>query len=200
MKWTQPSSPDAPQARQDGVVSAHNLHSSARRREGLLCTRRPWELMWQMKMVEQADLQAVSEHLMELDSRIERGTHRIARVCRTIQSARNWRLPGIGPLTAPALVATRRFRTDGIGRLGWAWCLGNIQWWQGALGRDLETRQSICADAADSWGARRRATSRAANRYAGAVVVRTHTPQRHQCRRGGLSQQKCPSDLGLVGP
>ena len=75
-----------------------------------------------------------------------------------------------------------------------------FQWGQGALRRDFETRQSVCADAADSWGARRRAASRAADRYAGAVAVRAQTPQRYQCGRGGLSQQKCPGDLGLVGP
>ena len=45
---------------------------------------------------------------------------------------------------------------------------------------------------------RRRAAGRATDRYAGTVVVRAHTPQRHQCGRGRLRQQKCPSDLGLV--
>jgi hypothetical protein len=71
---------------------------------------------------------------------------------------------------------------------------------QGDLRRDFETRQSICADAADSWGARCRAAGRAEDRYAGAVAVRAHTPQRHPCGRGGLHQQTCPGDLGLVGP
>jgi hypothetical protein len=75
-----------------------------------------------------------------------------------------------------------------------------FQWRQGAVRRDLKTRESVCADAADSWGARRRAAGRAADRYAGTVAVRAHTPQRYQCGRGRLSQQKCPSDLGLVGP
>ena len=75
-----------------------------------------------------------------------------------------------------------------------------FQWRQGALRRDFETRQSVCADAADSWGMRRRAASRAADRYTGAMAVRAHTPQRHQCGGGRLSQQTCPGDLGLVGP
>jgi hypothetical protein len=30
-----------------------------------------------------------------------------------------------------------------------------FQWRQGAVRRDFDTRQSVCADAADSWGARR---------------------------------------------
>ena len=75
-----------------------------------------------------------------------------------------------------------------------------FQWRQGALRRDFETRQSVCAAVADSWGTRRRAASRAADRYAGAVVVRAQTSQRHQCGCSGLSQQTCPGDLGLVGP
>jgi len=75
-----------------------------------------------------------------------------------------------------------------------------FQWGQGTVRRDFETRQSVSADAADSWGAVRRAAGRAADRYAGTVAVRAHAPQRHQCSRGGLSQQKCPGDLGLVGP
>src|SRR5207248_1529634 len=38
--------PHEPETRQDGVVRAHNIHSSAGRREGLLCTSRHWGLMW----------------------------------------------------------------------------------------------------------------------------------------------------------
>ena len=75
-----------------------------------------------------------------------------------------------------------------------------LQWGQGQVRRDFETRQSVCADAADSWGASRRAACRAEGGYAGAVAVGAQTPQRHQCRRSGLSQQKRPGDLGLVGP
>ena len=75
-----------------------------------------------------------------------------------------------------------------------------FQWGQGALRWDVDTRESVCADAPDSWGTRCRAASRTADRYAGAMAVRAHTPQRHQCGRGGLSQQQCPSDLGHVGP
>ena len=49
----------------------------------------------------------LSEQLTELDARIERGTHRIARVYRTHPVCQKLAaVPGIGPLTATALVAT----------------------------------------------------------------------------------------------
>ena len=144
--------------------------------------------------------------LTELDARIERVTHRVERVFRAHPVCQKLAaVPGIGPLTATALVATvgrpQAFQQrPASGGLVGAGASAIFQWGQGALRRDFETRQSVCADAADSWGARRRAASRAADRYAGTVAVRAQTPQRYQCGRGRLSQQKCPSDLGLVGP
>jgi transposase len=143
--------------------------------------------------------------LTELDARIERVTHRVECLFRAYPVCQKLAaVPGIGPMTATALVATvGRPQAFHNGRHLAAW-LGLVpaifQWRQGALRRDVETRQSVCADAADSWGARRRAAGRAADRSAGAVAVRTQTPQRHSCGRGRLSQQKCPGDLGLVGP
>ena len=108
--------------------------------------------------------------LTELNARIERVTHRIARVYRTHSVCQKLAaVPGIGPLTArhcwrPS-VGLRRFTTAGIWRRGWGWCLVNIpvgarfQWGQGQVRRAFETRQSVCADAPDSWGASRRAAS-----------------------------------------
>ena len=70
------------------------------------------------------------EPLTELDSRIERVTHRVERVSRAHPVCQNLAaVPGSGPLTATALVATvgpRRFTTDDTWRPGWGWCLGNI--------------------------------------------------------------------------
>ena len=148
----------------------------------------------------------LSEQLTELDSRIERVTHRIERVYRTHPVCQKLAaVPGIGPLTATALVATvgrpKHFTTDGTWRPGWGWCRGNIPVGQGAVRRDFETRQSVRADAADSWSARCRAACRAADRYAGAVAVCAHTHRKGtHVAADGLFQQKCPSDLGLVGP
>lgn len=146
------------------------------------------------------------EQLKDLDSRIERVTHRVERVYRAHPVCRKLAVvPGIGPLTATALLATvgqpEAFHN---GRHLAAW-LGLVprqysSGGQGAVRRDIETRQSVCADAADSWGARGCAACRTEDRYAGAMAVRAQTPQRHQCGRRGLSQQKCPGDLGLVGP
>ena len=144
--------------------------------------------------------------LTALDSRIERVTHQIARVYRMHPVCQKLAaVPRIGPWTATALVATvgrpQAFR-NGRHLAAWlgAGASALFQWGQGAVRRDFETRQSVCADAAESWRARCRAAGRAADRYAGAVAVRAHTPHRHPCGRGGLSQQQCPGDLGLVGP
>ena len=70
----------------------------------------------------------LSEQLTELDARIERVTHRVERVyqahpvCQKLAA-----VPGIGPLTATALLATvgrpQAFRN---GRHLAAWCRGNI--------------------------------------------------------------------------
>ena len=147
------------------------------------------------------------EQLVELEQRITKVNQRLDRlfnthpVCRKLAA-----VPGIGPLTATALLATvGRPQAFHNGRHLSACLVGAgvsaiFQWRQGALRWDFETRQSVCTDTADSWGARRRAASRAADRYAGTVAVRAQTPQRHPCGRRGLSQQKCPGDLGLVGP
>ena len=69
--------------------------------------------------------------LTELDVRIERVTHRVERVFRAHPVCQKLAaVPGIGPLTATALVATvgrpQAFPTAGIWRPGWGWCLGNI--------------------------------------------------------------------------
>ena len=54
-----------------------------------------------------APFAALSAQLTALDSRIERGTHRIERVYRTHPVCQKLAaVPGIGPLTAPALWAT----------------------------------------------------------------------------------------------
>ena len=117
---------------------------------------------------------------------------------RTTKSIGDWSVDGHGSGGDRRSTSGVSERTASGGRVG-PGASAIFQWGQGALRWDFETRQSVCADAADSWRARRRATSRAADRCAGAVAVRAHTP-RYQCSRGRLSQQQCPSDLGLVGP
>jgi transposase len=96
------------------------------------------------------------EHLTDLDARIERVTHRIEHVYRTHPVCRKLAaVPGMGPLTATALLATvgrpQVFHNGpASGGLVGAGASAIFQWPQGAVRQDFETRQSVCANVAHS--------------------------------------------------
>src|SRR5215831_2387706 len=146
------------------------------------------------------------EQLTELESRLARVTERVERlfrahpVCRKLAA-----VPGIGPLTATALLAAvgrpQAFRN---GRHLAAW-LGLVprQCSSGGharLGGLSKRGNRYVRTLPDSWCACGGTARGQQNRCARTMDVGPQTPQRDQCRRGGRRQQKCAGDLGLVGP
>jgi transposase len=104
--------------------------------------------------------------LTERDARIERVTHRVERVyrahpvCQQLAAvAGDWSVDGhrAGGDRRSTSGVSQRPASGGLVGPG---ASAIFQWRQGAVRRDFETGESVCADAADSWGARRRATGR----------------------------------------
>ena len=116
--------------------------------------------------------------LTELAARIERVTHRVERVyqahpvCQKLAA-----VPGIGALTATALLAT----------------VGRPQAFRN--GRHLAAWLGLVPRQYSSGGKERLGgMSKRGSRYVRTLLihgVRAHTPQRHPCGRGRLSQQQC---------
>jgi transposase len=146
------------------------------------------------------------EQLKDLESRIERVTHRVDRmyrahpVCRKLAA-----VPGIGPLTATALLATvGRPQAFNNGRHLAAW-LGLVPRQYSSGGKEIlgviSKRGSRYVRTLLIHGARavvQRAERRTDTQ--GRWLCALKRRKRHQCCCSGLSQQKCPSDPGLVGP
>ena len=98
----------------------------------------------------------------------------------------DWAVDGHGP-AGDRRAASGISQRPASGGLFGAGASAIFQWGQGAIRRAFETRQSVCANALDSWGASRRPACRAEGGCARTVAVGAQMPQRHQCRRGGRS-------------
>ncbi len=146
------------------------------------------------------------EQLQELDSRIERVTHQVERVYRAYPVCQKLAaVPGIGPLTATALVAT-------VGRPQAFHNGRHLAAWLGLVPRQYSSGGKASLGGISKRGSRyvRTLLIHGAHAVVQRAERRTDTQGRWLCAlkhrkdtngsRDGLSQQKCPGDLGLVGP